>query len=167
MFDEWYVWWCVLVVEKHGEAQVSSVGGRRGEQHAPCRVEEKRRRWHRQNCQRPVDISSDTSRLYADAARLCADTIGAQPVQCPEMADWAGSAFLLRLCKFSGCRWLTVQKSFEFLSLSADMVKGKGLTAFHSAVYISLMGVCLSGKKMRWHFSEQRWEWSDGCVMLR
>jgi len=22
----------------------------------------------------------------------------------------------------------------------------------------------LSGKKMRWHFSEQRWEWSDGCV---
>ena len=25
----------------------------------------------------------------------------------------------------------------------------------------------LSGKKMRWHFSEQRWEWSDGCVMLR
>jgi len=25
----------------------------------------------------------------------------------------------------------------------------------------------LSGKKMRWHFSEQRCEWSDGCVMLR
>jgi len=25
----------------------------------------------------------------------------------------------------------------------------------------------LSGKKMRWHFSEQRREWSDGCVMLR
>jgi len=25
----------------------------------------------------------------------------------------------------------------------------------------------LSGKKMRWHFSEQRWEWLDGCVMLR
>jgi len=22
----------------------------------------------------------------------------------------------------------------------------------------------LSEKKMRWHFSEQRWEWSDGCV---
>jgi len=25
----------------------------------------------------------------------------------------------------------------------------------------------LSGKQMRWHFSEQRCEWSDGCVMLR
>jgi len=25
----------------------------------------------------------------------------------------------------------------------------------------------LPGKKMRWHFSEQRWEWSDECVMLR
>jgi len=25
----------------------------------------------------------------------------------------------------------------------------------------------LSGKKMRWHFSKQRWEWSDVCVMLR
>jgi len=24
----------------------------------------------------------------------------------------------------------------------------------------------LSRKKMRWHFSKQRWEWSDGCVML-
>ena len=24
----------------------------------------------------------------------------------------------------------------------------------------------VSGKKLRWHFSEQRWEWSDGCVML-
>ena len=23
------------------------------------------------------------------------------------------------------------------------------------------------GKKRRWHFSEQRWEWSDGCVALR
>jgi len=23
----------------------------------------------------------------------------------------------------------------------------------------------LSGKKMRWHFSEQRREWSDGCVI--
>jgi len=22
-------------------------------------------------------------------------------------------------------------------------------------------------KEMRWHFSELRWEWSDGCVMLR
>ena len=35
-------------------------------------------------------------------------------------------------------------------------------------------GVCymevrpgLSGKKTRWHFSEQRWEWSNGCVMLK
>jgi len=25
----------------------------------------------------------------------------------------------------------------------------------------------LSGKKMRWHFSKQRREWSDGCAMLR
>jgi len=25
----------------------------------------------------------------------------------------------------------------------------------------------LSGKKMRWHFGRQRWEWSGGCVMLR
>jgi len=25
----------------------------------------------------------------------------------------------------------------------------------------------LLGKKMRWHFSEQKWEWSDGFVMLR
>jgi len=25
----------------------------------------------------------------------------------------------------------------------------------------------LSGKKMRWHFSERRSEWSGGCVMLR
>jgi len=25
----------------------------------------------------------------------------------------------------------------------------------------------LSGKKTRWHFSEQRCEWSDGCVTLR
>jgi len=22
-------------------------------------------------------------------------------------------------------------------------------------------------KKMRWHFSGQKWEWSDGCVMLK
>jgi len=25
----------------------------------------------------------------------------------------------------------------------------------------------LSRVKMRWQFSRQRWEWSDGCVMLR
>jgi len=24
----------------------------------------------------------------------------------------------------------------------------------------------IRGKKMRWHFSEQRWEWSGGCVAL-
>jgi len=26
---------------------------------------------------------------------------------------------------------------------------------------------CLSAKNMRFHFSEQRWKWSDGCVVVR
>ena len=40
---------------------------------------------------------------------------------------------------------------------------------YHYYYYYLLLVLLLllSGMKMRCHFSEQRWEWSDGCVILR
>jgi len=35
----------------------------------------------------------------------------------------------------------------------------------HMAVWCMKVRPGLKGKKMRWHFSEQRWEWSGGCVV--
>jgi len=33
--------------------------------------------------------------------------------------------------------------------------------------FISLSLIFVTAFHFRWHFSEQRWEWLDGCVMLR
>jgi len=81
-------------------------------------------------------------------------------------------------------RWdaLTERQIFPEVGFWTPKIFGSGYAPFsHSSscrAIITLLYVCevvcymevrpgLSGKKMRWHFSEQRWEWLDGRVMLR
>ena len=45
--------------------------------------------------------------------------------------------------------------------------EGRCIAAVCEVVWCAEVRHGLSGKKMRWHFSQQRWELSDGCVMLR
>ena len=80
-----------------------------------------------------------------------------------------------RLLKARGERWshfciaLLLMSDTHCLPIGIYRWLGEGgcIEAVFKVVCCMEVRPGLSGKKMRWYFSEQRLEWSDGCVMLR
>jgi len=56
---------------------------------------------------------------------------------------------------------------FTFCTCTSSSSTGTVLKYYYYYHYYYVTVRLVLQEKMRWHFSEQRWEWSDGCVALR
>jgi len=76
---------------------------------------------------------------------------------------------LILLCWLSILDGINSGSWYHCLPIGTYHWLGEGgcIAAVCEVVYYTEVRPGLSGKKMKWHFSKQRWEWSDGCVMLR